>query len=280
VIVGGGYIAVEFAGILNGLGCKVTLIYRGSLFLRGFDQDIRCFLANEMKKKGINLLFETEVNSIEKNENQYICKLQNGEEIFTDKVLYATGRMPNTNGLNLNAIGIEEAENGAIKVNDYFQTSVPNIYAIGDVIDRIQLTPVALAEGMAVAKNLFKGESKKVDYTNIPTTVFSQPSIGTVGLTEEEARDKYDEIAIYLNDTKSLKHTLSGSNERSLLKLIVDKVSDRLIGFHMVGSDAGEITQGIGIAMKCNVTKAQLDSTIGIHPTMAEEIVTMREPAR
>jgi glutathione reductase (NADPH) len=187
------------------------------------------------------------VNSIEKNENQYICKLQNGEEIFTDKVLYATGRMPNTNGLNLNAIGIEEAENGAIKVNDYFQTSVPNIYAIGDVIDRIQLTPVALAEGMAVAKNLFKGESKKVDYTNIPTTVFSQPSIGTVGLTEEEARDKYDEIAIYLNDTKSLKHTLSGSNERSLLKLIVDKVSDRLIGFHMVGSDAGEITQGIGI---------------------------------
>ena len=280
VIVGGGYIAVEFAGILNGLGCKVTLIYRGSLFLRGFDRDIRCFLSNEMKKKGINLLFETEVNSIEKNENQYICKLQNEEKIFTDKVLYATGRMPNTNGLNLNAIGVEEAENGAIKVNDYFQTSVPNIYAIGDVIDRIQLTPVALAEGMAVAKNLFKGESKKVDYTNIPTTVFSQPSIGTVGLTEEEARDKYDEIAIYLNDTKSLKHTLSVSNERSLLKLIVDKVSDRLIGFHMVGSEAGEITQGIGIAMKCNVTKAQLDSTIGIHPTLAEEIVTMREPTR
>ncbi|MDJ0625034.1 MAG: glutathione-disulfide reductase [Candidatus Caenarcaniphilales bacterium] len=280
VIVGGGYIAVEFAGILHNLGCKVSLVYRGPLFLRGFDNDIRQFLVEEMKKKGVNLLFNTDIQEIAQKETKYICKLKNGNSIETEKVFYATGRLPNTQNLNLEQVGVLQAPNGAIKVNNSFQTSVPNIYAIGDVIDRVKLTPVAIAEAMALAKNLFNNEDSAMDYSAIPTAVFSQPNIGTVGLTEEQAKEKYHDIAIYLNDTKPMKHTLSGSNERALLKLIVDKSTDKVLGFHMIGPDAGEITQGIGVALKCNVTKKQLDSTVGIHPTLAEEIVTMREPSR
>lgn len=280
VIVGGGYIAVEFAGILKGLGSNVTLIYRGPLFLRGFDRDIRQFLYEEMKKKGINLLFNEEVVAIEKKSEKYLCKLSVGQELKSDAVIYCTGRKPNTKGLGLDNLPIELSEHGGIKVDDYFKTSVDSIYAIGDVIDRVKLTPVALAEGMALVKNLFKGEKNIVNYANIPTAVFSQPNIGTVGLTEEEAKDKYEDIAIYLNDTRALKHTLSASSERALLKIIVDKKTDKVLGFHMVGMDAGEIMQGLGVALQCGLTKKQLDSTIGIHPTMAEEFVTMREATR
>lgn len=280
IIVGGGYIAVEFAGILKGLGSKVTLIYRGPLFLRGFDKDIRQFLYEEMKKKGINLLFNEEIVSIEKTSEKYICKLSLEEKQKADAIIYCTGRKPNTKDLGIENVPVELSENGGIKVDDYFKTSVDSIYAIGDVIDRVKLTPVALAEGMALAKNLFKGEKNIVNYANIPTAVFSQPNIGTVGLTEEEAKDKYSDIAIYLNDTRALKHTLSGSSERTLLKIVVDKKTDKVLGFHMVGMDAGEIMQGLAAALQCGLTKTQLDSTIGIHPTMAEEFVTMREASR
>ncbi|MDX1920726.1 MAG: glutathione-disulfide reductase, partial [Candidatus Caenarcaniphilales bacterium] len=280
VIVGGGYIAVEFAGIMQGLGSKVTLIYRGPLFLRGFDHDIRCFLAEEMKKKGIDLRFMEQISSIVKSGNKFICELAYGGKLNTDAVLYCIGREPNIQGLGLENVSVEIAKSYAIKVDDYFKTSVDSIYAIGDVIDRVKLTPVALAEAMALSKNLFKSEKIKVNYSNIATAVFSQPNIGTVGLTEEQAKEQFDDIAIYLNDTRALKHTLSGSPERALLKIIVDKKTDKVLGFHMVGPDAGEIMQGLGVAMQCGVTKKQLDSTIGIHPTMAEEFVTMREATR
>ena len=279
IIVGGGYIAVEFAGIFHGLGSEVTQLYRGSHFLRGFDDDVRTFLADEMCKKGIDLRFNTNITRIKKKKDVYLAELEDGTQIETDLIMYATGRTPNAKGIGLEEAGVELNAKGAIVVDDYFQSSVSSIYAIGDVIDRIALTPVAIAEGMVLAANMFRGETGTMDYADVPTAVFSQPNIGTVGLTEAQAREAYSAIDIYTSSFTPMKHTLSGNDEKTFMKLIVDRESDRVIGFHMVGPDAGETTQGIGIALKCGATKAQFDATVGIHPTAAEEFVTMREKA-
>ncbi len=278
IIVGGGYIAVEFAGIFHGLGVNTTLLYRGPLFLRGFDQDVREALANEMQKKGINIKFNSNISLIEKMDNELIATLEDGEQLEAGQIMYATGRKPMTENLGLETVSIELNKDNAIKVNDQYQTNIPSIYAIGDVTNRVNLTPVALAEGMVLAKRLFGNEDKDVDYSNIPTCVFSQPNIGTVGLTEAEAREQYDDIEIYKSSFKPMKLSLSDSDEKTFMKLIVDKKSDRVIGVHMLGPDAGEIIQGIGIAIKAGATKKSFDSTIGIHPTAAEEFVTMRDP--
>lgn len=278
VIVGGGYIAVEFAGIFHGMGVDTTLLYRGPLFLRGFDQDVRQALADEMQKKGIKITFNSNIAAIKKSDNGLIATLEDGEKLEAGQIMYATGRKPMTENLGLETVGIELDKNNAIKVNEQYQTNVPSIYAIGDVTNRVNLTPVALEEGMILAKRFYANEDKDVDYSNIPTCVFSQPNIGTVGLTEEEARDKFDEIEIYKSSFKPMKLSLSDSNEKTLMKIIVDKKTDLVVGVHMLGPDAGEIIQGIGIAIKAGATKKVFDSTIGIHPTAAEEFVTMREP--
>lgn len=283
IIVGGGYIAVEFAGIFHGLGVDITLLYRGPLFLRGFDQDVREALADEMQKKGIKIKFNSniaEIEKTEKNDNELIATLEDGEQLQAGQVMYATGRKPMTENLGLETVGIELDKNNAIKINEEYQTNVPSIYAIGDVTNRVNLTPVALAEGMVLAKRFYANEDKDVDYSNIPTCVFSQPNIGTVGLTEEEAREKFDEIEIYKSSFKPMKLSLSDSDEKTLMKIIVDKKTDLVVGVHMLGPDAGEIIQGIGIAIKAGATKKVFDSTIGIHPTAAEEFVTMREPVK
>jgi glutathione reductase (NADPH) len=279
VIAGGGYIAVEFAGIFNGLGVDTTLLYRGPLFLRGFDEDVRKFLAEEMRKKGIKLKFETNIDSVEKTDNQLLATLTDGSTLTADQILYATGRKPKTEGIGIESLGIKLDKAAAIVVNDEYQTNIPSIYAVGDVTNRVNLTPVALAEGMFLARRLYNNETSPVDYENIPTCIFSQPNIGTVGLTEEEARDQYEQIDIYKSSFTPMKHTLSGDDEKTFMKLIVDKATNRVIGVHMVGPEAGEIMQGIGIAMKAGASKADFDKTIGIHPTTAEEFVTMREPA-
>ncbi len=278
IMVGGGYIAVEFAGIFNGLGAEVTQIYRGPHFLRGFDDDIRHFLAGEMHKKGVDIRFNADIARIEKTAGGLLAEFNDGSELTADCIMYATGRNPLTAGMGLEEVGVELADNGAIMVDDYFQTSVANIYAIGDVISRIALTPVAIAEGMALVKTLFGGVPTKLDYGDVPSAVFSQPPIGTVGLTEAQAREQYGAVDIYTSEFRALKHTLSGSDEQTFMKLIVDRASERVVGVHMVGPDAGEIIQGIAIAIKCGATKAQFDATIGIHPSAAEEFVTMREP--
>ena len=277
VVVGGGYIAVEFAGIFNGLGSRVTQLYRGPQFLRGFDDDVRVFLAGEMRKKGVDLQFNANIARIERNGDVLLAELEDGGEIETDLIMYATGRAPNARGIGLEEAGVALDAKGAVMVDDYFKTSVESIYAIGDVIDRVALTPVAIAEGMVLAGNLFKNESRMADYEDIPTAVFCQPNIGTVGLTEVQARAKYGALDVYTSSFKPMKHTLTGGDEKTFMKLIVDRASDRVVGFHMVGPDAGEMTQGIGVAIKCGATKAQFDATIGIHPTAAEEFVTMRE---
>ena len=277
-IVGGGYIAVEFAGIFHGMGVETTLVYRGPLFLRGFDHELRIYLAEELQKKGINVIFNTNIESIEKKKNAYTVHLTNHQSLVTDLVMYATGRKPNTANIGLEETGVKLNNNGAVIINEDYQSSVPSIYAIGDVTDRVNLTPVALAEGSVLARSLFTGQKQYLDYNNIPTCIFSQPNLGTVGLTEEEAREKYDEIVIYKSRFKPMKLGLSDSDEKIFMKIIVDKDSDRVIGVHMLGYDAGEIIQGIAIAIRAGATKAVFDSTIGIHPTAAEEFVTMRTP--
>lgn len=281
LVVGGGYIAVEFAGIFAGLGAQTDLIYRGDMFLRGFDEEVRAFTAEEVAKKGVNLRFNSNIKAIEKQpDGSLLAQLEDGSVLETDLVMYATGRNPKVEGLGLEALGIEQARNGAIVVNDQFQSSVPSVYAIGDVIDRVQLTPVALAEGMALVRNLYGGQNQTVDYELIPTAVFCQPNIGTVGLTEEQARARYSNVDVYKSSFRAMKHTLSGSQERTFMKMLVDRDSDRVLGVHMVGAEAGEIIQGIAVALKAGATKAVFDATIGIHPTAAEEFVTMREPAK
>lgn len=279
VIVGGGYIAVEFAGIFAGLGAEVTVIIRAENILRGFDQTMREALRDEMAKRGINVLSECQVKSIEKTDSGYSLRLDQVDFLETDLVMYATGRGPNTKGIGLEEVGVEMDKNGAIVVDEYSKTSIDNIYAIGDVTDRIQLTPVALAEGMAFARTVFAGEPTSMSYENVPSAVFSQPPIGTVGLTEADARKDHD-VLIFQSRFRPMKHTLSGRDEHSVMKLIVDKKTDRVLGAHMIGDDAPEIIQGIGIAVKAGATKADFDATIGIHPTAAEEFVTMREPLR
>ena len=278
VVVGGGYIAVEFAGIFHGLGVETTLIYRGELFLRGFDDEVRAFLAKEMVKCGIDLRFNTEIAAVVQAADGLTVALKDGGELVADSVMYAIGRRPNTAGLGLEPLGVQLTPKGAIVVDGCFQSSVASLYAIGDVTDRINLTPVALAEGMALARRLFDGGSAVVDYTDVPTAVFSQPNIGTVGLTEAEARQRFGEIDVFRSEFKALKHSLSGSDEQTLMKLVVARSSDKVVGVHMVGSDAGEIIQGLAVAIRAGATKACFDTTIGIHPTAAEEFVSMREP--
>lgn len=278
VVVGGGYIAVEFASIFNGLGVQTVLSYRGDCLLKVFDQDLGTFLAAEMAKKGVRIDLRSHIVAIERRDGALACRFSDGSVLETDLVMYATGRAPNTQGLGLERAGVHLAANGAVTVDDRFQTSVPSIHAIGDVIHRVQLTPVALAEGMAVADRLFGAGRRSVDYRNVPTAVFSHPNVGTVGLSEAQARHEGFEVEIYKTDFKALKHTLSGSEERTFMKLVVDKASGRVLGVHMVGPDAGEIIQGFAVALTCGATKRQFDATIGIHPSAAEEFVTMREP--
>lgn len=276
IVVGGGYIGVEFAGIFHGLGAKVSLVHRGELFLRGFDDDLRRALAAEMGKREIELRFNRKVARIEKLAHGIRATLDDGAALEADLIMFATGRSPNTRNLGLERAGVKVDHAGAVVVDSYSCSSVPNIYAIGDCTDRMQLTPVAIAEGQAVAETLFHGNPRTPDYENVPTAVFSQPNLATVGLTEAEARARYRAVDIYKSSFRPLKHTLSGRDEHAFMKLVVDGETDRVLGCHMVGADAGEIIQGLAIALKCGATKAQFDATIGIHPTAAEEFVTMR----
>lgn len=281
IVVGGGYIAVEFAGIFNGLGAQTHQLYRGPMFLRGFDQDVREFVAKEMSQKGIDLQFNSDIESISKNTDGSLkVNLKDGREMEVDCVMYATGRRAKTANLGLEHTAVELRDNGSIVVNEDYQTAEPSIYALGDVIGGIELTPVALAEGMTLARNLFGQGSAKVDYNNIATAVFSQPNIATVGLTEEKAKSEYANVDVYRSEFRHMKHTLSDSPERTLMKIIVDKDTDKVLGCHMVGAEAGEIIQGLAVALKAGATKSDFDNTIGIHPTAAEEFVTMREPSK
>ena len=277
VIVGGGYIAVEFAGIFAALGVEVTEVIRAEAILRGFDHDIRVNLTDEMQKRGIKVLSETVIRSIEKNGEVYTLRCAGNEVIETDLVMYATGRTPNTAGLGLAEAGVELAGNGAVMVDEWNQSSVESIYAVGDVTDRIALTPVAIQEGRAFAETNFNDNPLTVDYDDVPSAVFSTPPVGSVGLSEEAARARYGDIDVYVSRFKPLVHTLSGRDERSFMKLVVDAHTDRVLGAHMMGLDAPEIIQGVAIAIKCDATKAQFDATTGIHPSAAEEFVTMRE---
>jgi glutathione reductase (NADPH) len=278
IVVGGGYIAVEFAGIYRGLGVDVTQLYRGPMFLRGFDEDVRTGLAEEMQKKGFDLRFESNIASIEKGSTGLCATLDDGSTLEADVILYATGRTPNTRGIGLEEAGVELAKNGAVVVDEYSRSSVPSIWAIGDATDRVNLTPVALHEAMCLASTLFRGEPTRPVHSDVASAVFSQPPIGSVGLTEAQAREQFPEIDIYRSRFRALKHTMTGSPEQTLMKLIVDRASDRVVGIHMLGPEAGEIVQGFSVAVKCGATKSQFDATIGIHPTSAEEFVTMREP--
>ena len=277
VIVGGGYIAVEFAGIFRGFGTEVVEIIRREDLLYGFDDDIRVAVAQEMRNRGIEILTRTQVARIQKCPHGYSVFTTLGQEISTDLVMYATGRKPNTRGLGLPQIGVELNREGAVVVDEWQRSTVPNVYAVGDVTDRLNLTPVAIAEARAIAETLYNDNPVKMDHNDVPTAVFSQPPIGAVGLTEAEARRIYGEIDVYSARFKPMKNTLSGRDERTLMKIIVDAASDRVVGCHMLGADAPEIIQGLAIAIKCGATKKQFDQTVGIHPSAAEEFVTMRD---
>ncbi len=277
-ILGGGYIGCEFAGIFHGLGSRVVQIYRGPLFLRGFDKDLREMLAREMRKKGVELRFNAEVARLDRHEDAIRVTLEDGDRLDVDQVLFATGRAPNSRNLGLEAAGVTTDVKGAIVVDDYSRTNQPNIYAVGDVTDRLNLTPVAIAEGQAVAETLFNDNPTRPDHMDVPSAVFSDPTIATVGLTEEAARRRYGAVTVYRTSFRPLKHTLSGRDEQTMMKLVVAKDSDRVVGVHMAGEEAGEIIQGLAVALKAGATKRDFDRTIAIHPTAAEEFVTMRTP--
>ena len=288
LVVGGGYIACEFGSIFNGLGARVTQLYRGEQVLRGFDDDVRQFIAAELRRKGVDLRLGSDVSILTPGTSGLVVQI-NGpagghEELEVDAILYATGRVPNVRGLRLQEVGVQTGPHGGIVVGANYQTSVPSIYALGDVTARIQLTPVALGEAMALVDHLFgpaEGKAaRSLSYQFIPTAVFTHPNIGTVGYSEADARKKFGGVTVYRSEFRALKHTLSGSSERTLMKLVVEDATDRVVGLHMVGPDAGEVVQGFAVAMKAGATKAVFDSTVGIHPTAAEEFVTMREPVR
>lgn len=279
VIVGGGYIACEFAGIFNGLGANVTQLYRGELFLRGFDDDVRKHLETEMRRAGVDLRLKCNVEQIDRQADDSLSlTLTDGSTLEADAVLYATGRKPHIDGLGLENTKVTLTQRGSIDVNKHFQTQEPSIYAVGDLIGGMELTPVALAEGMAFARREFAHQDNPVAYDFIPTAVFTQPNIGTVGYSEQEAREKFGDITLYKSTFRPMKQSFSGGEERTFMKLIVNDADDRVVGLHMVGPDAGEIVQGMAVAMRAGATKAIFDSTIGIHPTAAEEFVTMRDP--
>jgi glutathione reductase (NADPH) len=276
VIVGGGYIAVEFAGIMNGLGVETVLIYRGEQILRGFDDDVRQHLAAEMKKKGIEIRTHADVQEIARSGDGVRVTLTDGSAFGAGQIMFATGRVPNTDNIGLEAVGIHRTAHHAIPVDAWSKTSVDSIHAVGDVTNRVNLTPVAIREGHALADTLFGGKRVAVDHSLIPTAVFSQPEIGTVGLSESKARETHAQVDIYKSSFRPMKHTLSGRDERMFMKLVVDGQTDKVLGCHIIGPDAGEMAQLLGIAITCGATKAQFDATLAVHPTAAEELVTMR----
>ncbi|MEM8752615.1 MAG: FAD-dependent oxidoreductase, partial [Pseudomonadota bacterium] len=277
LIVGGGYIASEFAGILNGLGTEVVQIYRRDLILRGFDDDLRRHVSDEMGAKGIEIRYEVDVASIEKAEDGLKVSLDDGSTLEVDCALFATGRTPNTEGLGLEKAGVKLTDGGAVAVDDYSQSNIPSIYAVGDVTDRLALTPVAIREGVAFVETVFNANPTKPDHANVATAVFTQPEIGTVGLTEDQARAEGG-IEIYRSTFRPMLATLSGREEKMLMKLVVSKADRRVLGVHIVGHGAGEMIQLAGVAVKMGATKEDFDRTVAVHPTAAEELVTMREP--
>ena len=280
LVVGAGYIALEFACIFQGLGSQVQVSYRGDLIMRSFDNDVRSFVDQEMRKQGIDIHYQSQVSHVVRQADQsLLVTFLDGSNTEVDQVLMAIGRNPRLAGIGLEGLGIETTAQGTIAVNQNFQTNINNIYALGDVTGGIELTPVALAEAMTLVNHWYGDGSKHMDYDLIPTAVFTQPNVGTIGLTEDQALDQHGDITVYRSDFKPMKHTLSGSDERSFMKLIVDTTTDRVIGLHIVGEGAGEMLQGFAVAMKAGATKADFDATIGIHPTSAEELVTMRTPS-
>ena len=279
VIQGGGYIALEFACIFAGFGSDVTVIYRGDNILRGFDEDVRVHVRKEMEMQGVTILTGCTVDRIDHENNRCVAHLSNGSGIVADKVMFAIGRHPNVAGLGLEKVGVKlNQHNGGIAVDGFSRTSVPNIYAVGDVTDRVNLTPVAIREGHAFADTVFGKRQVQVDHATIPTAVFSQPEVGTVGLTEADARAQFSHVDIYKTDFRPIKSTMSGRDTRILMKLVVDGTSDRVLGCHIVGDTAAEIIQAVAIAVKMKATKADFDATFALHPTAAEELVTMRTP--
>jgi glutathione reductase (NADPH) len=277
VIAGGGYIANEFAGIFNEFGSKVTIVNRGDAILRGYDEQIRDRLLQISMTKGIEFRFNAPFKSIEKQDDgSLMVHLDNCDPIAADAVLVATGRVPNTKGLGLEAAGVELDKDGAVKVDDNNQSSVPSIYAVGDVTNRIQLTPVAIREGQAFADSVFGGKPTTVDYANVPSAVFSHPPIGAVGMTEAEARNKLGAVRIYTSDFRAMKNVLAGRNERALYKMVVNAATDQVVGLHMIGPDAPEILQAAAVAVKAGLTKADFDATVALHPSMAEELVLLK----
>jgi glutathione reductase (NADPH) len=278
LVQGGGYIAVEFANIFHGLGSEVTLVYRGEQILRGFDNDVREHLATEMTQRGIKIVCKQTVDGVEKVEHGLDVMLPDHESFVVDCVMFATGRKPNIQGLGLEKAGVTLAK-GAIAVDEFSRTSVPNIYAVGDVTDRINLTPVAIREGHAFADSVFGGKPTRVDHADVPTAVFSEPEIGVIGLTETQAAEHYPRVDVYKTSFRPMKATLSGRATRSFFKLIVDAASDRVLGCHIAGPDAGEMIQLVGIAVKMKATKADFDAVMAVHPTAAEELVTLRSKA-
>ena len=276
-IVGGGYIAVEFAGIMHGLGVETILIYRGEQILRGFDQDLRDHLTAEMQKKGIEIRTNADISKIEKSGEGVRITLEDGAVFGAGQIMFATGRIPNVAGLGLENAGVHVTPHYAVQVDDYSRTNVENIYAVGDVTNRVNLTPVAIREGHAFADNVFGGKNITVDHTQIPTAVFSQPEIGTVGLTEEQARKAHAKVDIYKTSFRPMKHTLSGRDERMMMKLVVDGETDRVLGCHICGEGAGEMAQLLGISVRLGAKKSDFDATMAVHPTASEELVTMRD---
>jgi glutathione reductase (NADPH) len=279
VIVGGGYIAVEFAGIFNNLGVETILLYRGEQILRGFDDDLRSHLAVEMEKKGIDIRLGSDVQEIERSGDGVRVTLTDGDRIGAGQIMYCTGRIPNVMGLGLEHVGITPTPHGAIPVNEYSQSEAPSIHAVGDVTNRVNLTPVAIREGHAFADTVFGGKPTMVNHGLVPTAVFSQPELGTVGMSEALARQRH-KVDIYKTSFRPMRHTLSGRDERMFMKLVVDAETDKVLGCHIAGPDAGEMAQLLGIALTCGATKAQFDATMAVHPTASEELVTMREKAK
>ncbi|MCB1508329.1 MAG: glutathione-disulfide reductase [Hyphomicrobiaceae bacterium] len=280
VVAGGGYIAVEFAGIFAGLGADTTLLYRGPMIMRGFDDDLRSALQDEMRAKGINLVLNDTFERIDQTPSGLVGTTRAGLALEADQILFAIGRNPAIHGLGLDKVGVELTQAGAIKVDAFSKTSVDHIYAVGDVTDRVALTPVAIREGHAFADTLYGGKTIAVDHALIPTAVFSQPEIGTVGLSEADALKDHPDLDIYLSRFRPMKLSLSGREEKTLMKIIVDAASDKVLGVHVLGPDSGEMAQLLGIALKMGATKADFDATVAVHPTAAEELVTMRTPSR
>jgi glutathione reductase (NADPH) len=279
VIQGGGYIAVEFASIFAGLGSEVTLVYRGENILRGFDDDVREHLRSEMRGRGITVNCGHTVTAIDKSGDEFVTQLSDNSTIIADNVMFAIGRRPNVMRLGIERLNVKIQEHGGIEVDEYSRTTAPNVYAVGDVTNRINLTPVAIREGHAFADTVYGGKPTPVDHSNVPTAVFSDPEVGVIGLTEGQAREQLRKVDVYKTTFRPMKATLSGRNTRSFMKLLVDGITDRVVGCHIVGLDAGELIQVVGIAVKMGATKADFDATMAVHPTAAEELVTMREKA-